>query len=81
MLQIVVSRECEPCEYARSMAGWIREQFPSVEVQLVDIAESPDQIPAEVFAVPSFVLDGSVLSLGNPSRERLSAALGGVAWR
>lgn len=77
MLEIFVSSEpgCEPCMHARGLAARAEEAFPGVEVAIVDVNGSPDRVPEEVIAVPMFLLDGVVLSLGNPGWEALAAAL------
>ena len=47
--------------------------FPEATVELVDIQGSP--LPEYVFAVPTYVLNGRVISLGNPTRQELSQKL------
>jgi hypothetical protein len=43
-------------------------------VTTIDITKLK-QAPANVFAVPTFVLNGQVVSLGNPSRAELARAI------
>ena len=75
-LQIVVDRSCLGCETARSLAALVRASgLPGVDVDLVDLAEPGAVRPAAVFAVPTYLLDGRVLSLGNPEPEWLLARL------
>jgi hypothetical protein len=76
-LQIVVERSCLGWETARRLAALVRASGPpGVEVDLIDLAESGAVRPAAVFAVPTYLLDGRVLSLGNPEPEWLLARLG-----
>jgi hypothetical protein len=51
------------------------DRFPALEVEVVDLSRTEVDRPDYVFAVPTFVLNGRVLSLGNPRRSRLLAAV------
>lgn len=44
-------------------------QFPGVKVEMLDTAVTP--LPENVFAVPTYLLNGRVIFLGNPTREEL----------
>jgi len=81
MLQVFVTTGCEACDRARVLAERAAHEFEDIAVDVIDIDERPEQIPPSVFAVPSYLLNGAVISLGNPSWERLSSALsaGGAA--
>jgi len=78
-VDIFVAAGCYSCIYSKEVAAGIRQDFPQVRVRLIDIAVSPDRIPEEVFATPTYLLNDRLWSLGNPSpqdvRDRLSAAL------
>jgi thiol-disulfide isomerase/thioredoxin len=75
MLEVYVAPGCDACDYARELAQRASRAFEGIEVAVIDIEASEHQPPPAVFAVPSFLLDGVVLSLGNPSWERLRDAL------
>lgn len=49
----------------------VRDEYPQITVDVVDVGLASKQQPEEVFAVPTFLLDGEVVSLGTPSWERL----------
>jgi hypothetical protein len=68
-LQIYTSDDCWSCEESLRIAAEARARFDHVKVELLDLMN--DQRPEVVFAAPTYVLDGKVISLGNPSRERL----------
>jgi hypothetical protein len=40
-------------------------------VRLVDIQGSQEKIPEAVFATPTYLLNGRLWSLGNPSLEKI----------
>ncbi|MFQ5942580.1 MAG: hypothetical protein ACE5JF_03395 [Anaerolineales bacterium] len=67
-LDIYIDDGCETCDHARQIANQVRERVPQVEVNLIELTgEKPDS----VFAVPTYLLDGSTLYLGNPSEAEL----------
>ena len=72
ILEIYVAPDCFGCETARTLAGNVRAlSLPDLEVRLLDLSE-PDVIrPPAVFAVPTYILDGRVISLGNPEQDWL----------
>lgn len=75
-LDVYISDSCWSCEETPQIVADIRKQFPDIEIVLLDI--DPAEWPQEIFAVPTYVLDGKVISLGNPSRERLETKLAAV---
>ncbi len=70
LLQIVVSRDCATCEESRAVALEMHEMFPLLEVELVDL-DAGHPVPDGVVATPTCLLDGAVVSLGNPRPEDL----------
>ena len=69
-LQVFVKTDCDICSRARQLAQQADEQFPNLVVDIVDMNEA-DLERDDVFAVPTFVLEGRVLSLGNPQESEL----------
>ncbi len=70
-LAIYVSAHCPVCEYAHDVAELIRRNFAQVQVRLVDIHGVQEIIPEAVFATPTYLLNGRLWSLGNPSLEKI----------
>ena len=68
---VYVSQHCEICGYTYEVVEFIRTHFPQVEIRLVDIATAAEDIPDVIFATPTYVLNGKVWSLGNPSHEKV----------
>lgn len=79
-VEIYVADHCMVCEYAYEVADTIRADFPEVDLEIVNFEDPSQQIPDLVFATPTYLLDGRLWSLGNPSPEdvqnRLSQAVG-----
>ena len=74
-LAIYVSQACASCVYAQALAQRIRWNYPHVHVQVIDLA-AVDVAPAQVFATPTYLLDGRVWSLGNPSDRQIEETFG-----
>lgn len=75
-LIVYVIPNCANCEYAVGVAATIRRDYPHVAVQVIDLANPPEPPPDSVFAAPTYLLDGRVWSLGNPSPEQIEATFG-----
>lgn len=75
-LAIYVSEHCSVCLYALEVAERIRSLYPNVAIDVIDVADAPEAVPEAVFATPTYLLNGRVWSLGNPSEEMIRAAFG-----
>ncbi|MCC9077533.1 thioredoxin family protein [Litorilinea aerophila] len=72
---IYVAEHCETCHYAHEVANLIRTHYPQVTLRVVDIEHTDEVIPEAVFAIPTYLLNGKVWSLGNPSTEKVMETL------
>ncbi len=72
-LQVYVSETCWTCQETLAIAREMQLEFPGIVVEVLDLADV--ERPEEVFAVPTYLLDGTVIYLGNPSREQLRRRL------
>ena len=70
-LDIYIAEHCFGCDEARRLAGAVVSRFMGLSVRVVDLVREPDERPDSLVAVPSYVLDGRVISLGNPRQEDL----------
>ena len=66
VVQIVVAAGCAGCAEARRLAEEAQRRFPRAIVDLVDLDREPARQPASVLAVPTYLLNGRVISLGTP---------------
>jgi hypothetical protein len=73
-LSIYVMPHCRGCARARHIAKELRRLVPDVHVNLVDISDG-GELPALVFSVPTYMLDDTVISLGNPRIDDLIHAI------
>lgn len=72
-LAIYLSNHCPTCAYAYSVAEAIQRDFPAVHVRLINLNETAEAIPEAIFATPTYLLNGRIWSLGNPSPEKINA--------
>lgn len=79
VLELYISAHCPNCVYAVEIAKFIRAQFPTVTLRIIDIHQTTEQIPEAVFATPTYLLNGRVWSLGNPSHAQIAAAWGALS--
>lgn len=74
-LRIYVARHCESCAEALRLAEEIRQKYTIVNVEVIDLDAEDGQNLDDVFSVPTYVLNGKVISLGNPSPDELERQL------
>ncbi|MBX3049858.1 MAG: hypothetical protein KF753_00215 [Caldilineaceae bacterium] len=78
-VEIYVAEHCTVCAYAYEVADGIRREFPAVDLRIINLSQTREDIPESVFATPTYLLNGRLWSLGNPSpqdvQERLSHSL------
>jgi hypothetical protein len=70
-LDVYVAENCFGCAEARRLAAVVASRFGRLSVRVVDLEREPDARPDSVVAVPSYVLDGRVIALGNPRQTEL----------
>ena len=70
-LDVFVSDHCWQCAQARTLAQEMALQFPALAVTIVNLDQPDVSPPSVVFAVPTFLLDQKIISLGTPTPEDL----------
>lgn len=76
LLEVYVSSECPNCDEAVRLAEEAAARYPNVVVRLIDLDQLDGNPPPDpVVAVPTYLLNGRVVSLGNPYPEELFARL------
>ena len=77
ILAVYVLPDCPGCERAYRIAGEVKRRCPQIQVRVIDLSEPTAIQPPNVFSVPTYLLDGRVISLGNPDIDRLVVTLMG----
>jgi thioredoxin family protein len=73
-LEIYISDQCANCREAGVLAEAARS-IAGLEVTVVNLDVPGQRVPPQVFATPTYVLNGLVVSLGNPERVAFLARL------
>ncbi len=71
-LKIFVAKDCPGCSEAQAIALRITQNYPHLNVEVVDINNAAAVIPERVFATPTYVLDDRIVSLGNPGPDDIA---------
>lgn len=69
ILDIYITDDCWSCEESMRIVNDIIPLFPEAKISLLNLEDN--DAPEEVFAVPTYVLNGRVTFLGNPTRKQL----------
>lgn len=72
-LTIYTMTHCPTCAETRRIAAEIGDRYGDLRVHLVHLDQTPAMRPLAVFSVPTYLLDDTVISLGNPYLEDLDA--------
>ena len=75
-LQVYIAETCWVCAEAQRIVADVAPRFPEVKIELLDLNKV--ERPAAVFAAPTYVLNGRVIFLGNPTRQQLQQKLAAV---
>lgn len=67
--------DCLACERAERVGARVVRRFPSVTLVVIHLDEPERAIPPEIFAAPTFRMNGRILSLGTPTLDGLTAAV------
>jgi len=70
-LEIYVEADCFVCARSSEIAAGVRATFADVEVEMIDLADGGGRHRHLLIAAPTYVLDGEVVSLGNPDPHTL----------
>src|SRR5215470_11397747 len=75
-LDVYVSGECPNCGEAAELAEQAAARYPTIVVRVIDLDLLEGRPPPDpVVAVPTYLLNGRVISLGNPYPEDLFTRL------
>jgi hypothetical protein len=69
VLRVFVSAGCALTEQAALVVAMVRRELPCVTAEIVDVDSTIEPLPDVVFSVPTYLLNGCVVSLGNPDAQ------------
>ena len=73
VLHVYVSEDCWSCAEAKRIVADIKPLFPGMEIEVRDVND--EGRPSQVFATPTYILNGRTIFLGNPTQEELAQKL------
>ncbi|MEZ4522506.1 MAG: thioredoxin family protein [Thermomicrobiales bacterium] len=74
-LMIYTMTHCLTCAETSQTVAQIRQRMPDLEIQIVDLERPDTEIPSKVFSAPTYMVNGDVISLGNPYGDQLEASI------
>jgi len=70
-IQIYVLQHCVSCGRSAALGQAVASHFEDITVEVLNLDDPSIPRPDLVFAVPTFLLDGQLLCLGNQEEEWL----------
>ncbi len=67
-LEIFISTHCFNCDEAYAIAEAVQD-IAGMDVAVVNIDDPDSVVSSSVMAVPTYMLDGRVIALGNPEKH------------
>ena len=82
-LQVYFDSACITSKATLELIASVRNQPLGLSIEVVDLFDPDNQVPKTVFALPTFILNGAPIILGNPTLQnlidRLAASESGIA--
>src|SRR5258708_39926279 len=70
-LDIVMGSRCPICAASRPLVEQLERDLPGVNIRVIDIDAPGVQVPRNIVAIPTFIVNGYVVATGNPAIEEL----------
>ncbi len=74
-LEVYIDKDCFACGRAEAIAREVDERFPAIRITVVNRAVEDGPHAHLVIATPTYVLNGRIFKLGNPTVDELERAL------
>ncbi len=74
-LRIYIAQHCQTCAESLRLAREVEKRFPGIHVEVINLDDEGSHNLDEVFSVPTYVLDGTTIWLGNPDPDELFSRL------
>ena len=72
VLKIFVAEHCFTCTETLAIATRVAQDFPNIRIEVIDMGDAQATVPESVFAVPTFMLNNQIVSLGNPKPAEIA---------
>ncbi len=74
-LSLYVTSDCFSCKESVSIISEVAMRFPGLITEVVYLDEAGASKPDQVFAVPTYLMDGNILFMGNPYLETMVSSI------
>ncbi len=75
-VSVYLAPGCMGCERACELVEELRSaRVFDTSVRVIDLSADSSELPVDLIAIPSWYVNGKLISLGNPSIEQLCEAL------
>jgi hypothetical protein len=80
-LSLYITSDCFSCQESVSIISEVAKRFPELITEVVNLENAGAVKPDEVFAVPTYLMDGKMLFMGNPYLETMISSIRDVLSR
>ena len=70
-LQVYYDSSCSTAHITQELVMTVRNLQPGLSIEVIDLNEEDVRLPTSIFAVPTYLLDGAPVFLGNPPCQAL----------
>jgi hypothetical protein len=74
-LTVFVSDHCFNCKESLAIAEEIKQNYPDVHVEVFNV-DTGARPAVDIFAVPTYALNGKIVFLGNPTAKQIEDTFG-----
>jgi len=72
-LTVFVSDHCFNCKESVVIAEEIKQKYPQIDVNIFNVDRVRPEV--DIFAVPTYALNGEIIFLGNPTEQEIENLL------
>ncbi|MDO8732671.1 MAG: thioredoxin family protein [Actinomycetota bacterium] len=77
-LTVLVAEHCAACERTPQVLAVIAALVPGLTVTVIDVDQEPVPAGITLIGTPTYLVEGRVVSLGNPEPRRIADLLKGL---
>ncbi|MDD2857185.1 MAG: thioredoxin family protein [Candidatus Nanopelagicales bacterium] len=77
-LTVLVADHCVACRRTPQVLAEIAELVPGLTVSVIDVDREDAPVGITLIGTPTYLVDGKVVSLGNPEPRRIADLLEGL---
>jgi len=71
-LEVYTADDCFSCDHTKKLVSDIINRYTNLQIDLYNLSNPDTILPDDIFATPTYILDGRTIFLGNPSLDELN---------